>query len=117
MPNVGKGNQSQRLRLKEQKKESIMIDYNAEEKRLQRIEDKIDKLSEAMISLARAEEKLIMMEKNDLDAANKMIRMSKRIDEIEDKVDENSRTVKLINGIAVIVLPAVVAALIKVFLG
>ena len=34
----------------------------ADESRLDRIESKIDKLSEAMITVARAEEKLISME-------------------------------------------------------
>ena len=43
--------------------------------RLDRIEDKIDKLSDAMVSLARAEEKLIAIEKNNHSSLERMNRL------------------------------------------
>jgi tetrahydromethanopterin S-methyltransferase subunit G len=64
--------------------------------RLDRIEEKIDKLSDAMISLARAEEKLIAIEKNNHANYDRMNRFSQKLDNIEDKVNDNARTVDVI---------------------
>jgi tetrahydromethanopterin S-methyltransferase subunit G len=64
--------------------------------RLDRIEEKIDKLSDAMISLARAEEKLIAIEKNNHANYDRMNRFSQKLDSIEDKVNDNARTVDVI---------------------
>ncbi len=59
-----------------------------EEQRLARIEDKIDKLSDAMIDLARAEEKLINIEKANSQHFERMNRFTSRMDNIEDSVQE-----------------------------
>ena len=64
--------------------------------RLDRIEEKIDKLSDAMISLARAEEKLIAIEKNNHANYDRMNRFSQKLDNIEDKVNDNARTIDVI---------------------
>ena len=64
--------------------------------RLNRIEEKIDKLSDAMISLARAEEKLIAIEKNNHANYDRMNRFSVKLDNIEDKVNDNARTIDVI---------------------
>ena len=64
--------------------------------RLDRIEEKIDKLSDAMISLARAEEKLIAIEKDNHANYDRMNRFSQKLDSIEDKVNDNARTVDVI---------------------
>ena len=66
-----------------------------EEQRLARIEDKIDKLSDAMIDLARAEEKLINIEKANSQHFERMNRFSMRMDDIEDTVQEQGKTVIL----------------------
>jgi len=65
--------------------------------RLDRIEEKIDKLSDAMISLARAEEKLIAIEKNNHANFERMNRFSQKLDHIEKKVEDNAKTVMIIN--------------------
>jgi len=65
--------------------------------RLDRIEEKIDKLSDAMISLARAEEKLIAIEKNNHANFDRMNRFSQKLDAIEKKVEDNAKTVMIIN--------------------
>ena len=70
-----------------------------EEQRLARIEDKIDKLSDAMIDLARAEEKLINIEKANSQHFERMNRFSSRMDEIEDNVQEQGKTVKVMQYI------------------
>lgn len=67
--------------------------------RLDRIEDKLDKLGEAMISIARAEEKLIAMEAKHAAQYDRMNRFSEKLDSIEKMVQQNSQTVELYNKI------------------
>ncbi len=75
--------------------------------RLDRIEEKLDKLGEAMISMARAEEKITGLQDDHDKMYQRMNRFSEKLDSIEKKVDDNSRTVILINKV---VYAAVVAA-------
>ena len=75
--------------------------------RLDRIEVKIDKLSDAMISLARAEEKLIAIEQNNHSNFERINRFSSKLDDIEKKVDDNARTVTVINRLFWIVVVAI----------
>lgn len=81
--------------------------------RLDRIEEKIDKLSDAMVSLARAEEKLIAIEKNNHGHYERMNRFSQKLDEIEKKVDDNARTVAIINKVVYLISAAIIAGLVK----
>ena len=79
--------------------EKILKDYSkvvqneTNESRLDRIESKIDKLADAMISLDNMRER--------------MTKLSVKLDDIQKSVDDNSRTVSIINKI---VYAAVVAA-------
>jgi len=84
-------------------------------KRLDRIETKIDKLSDAMISLARAEEKLIAIEKNNHSNYDRMNKFSMKLDDIERKVNENAHTVGIINKVAWSATSILIAGLIKMF--
>ena len=83
--------------------------------RLNKIEEKIDKLSDAMISLARAEEKLIAIEKNNNSHYERMNRFSQKLDHIEKQVDDNARTVKIINSVMYALVVAVIGAIVKQF--
>lgn len=83
--------------------------------RLSRIEEKIDKLSEAMIALARAEEKLVAIEKNNHNNFDRMNRFSQKLDDIEKKVDDNARTVSIINKVVYVISVALVGAIVKYF--
>ena len=83
--------------------------------RLSRIEEKIDKLSEAMIALARAEEKLVAIEKNNHNNFDRMNRFSQKLDQIEKKVDDNARTVSIINKVVYVISVALVGAIVKYF--
>ena len=65
--------------------------------RLDRIEDKIDKLSDAMVSLARAEEKLATLNGNYDNQFQRMNRFSEKLDQIEKKVDDNANTVRAVS--------------------
>lgn len=80
-------------------------------KRLDRIEEKIDKLSDAMISLARAEEKLIAIEKNNHANFERMNRFSQKLDAIEDKVNDNGHTVNVITKLFWIAIASSMAAM------
>ena len=76
--------------------------------RLDRIEAKIDKLSETVISLARAEEKLISLENDKKFLMERMVRNEEKIDVVEKKIDETSVTIRVINRLFWIVIVAVI---------
>jgi phage shock protein A len=90
-----------------------MASKDTDDQRLDRIEVKIDKLAEAMISLARTEEKILSMERENQNHYNRMNRFSQKLDIIEDKVNENAHTVSIINRISFIGVAAIIGGLIK----
>ena len=79
--------------------------------RLTRIEDKLDKLADAMVSLARAEEKITSLHENQQNSMERTNRLSRKIDDIERVVLENQRTVSFIQKLFWVVLIAVAGAL------
>lgn len=81
--------------------------------RFDRIESKIDKLAEALIALARVEEKMISVEKNNSNNFERMNKFSVKLDEIEKKVDDNAHTVGIINKVVYLICAAVIAAGVK----
>ena len=85
-----------------------------DDKRLDRIEEKIDKLADAMVTLARTEEKILSMEAQNQNNFERMNRFSEKLDCIENKVNENAHTVQIINKVARVVGAAVIGAIIKV---
>ena len=88
----------------------MAVTRETQSKRLDRIEQKIDKLSDAMISLARAEEKLIAIENNNHANFERMNRFSQKLDTIEDKVNDNTRTISVITKSFWLVVGAVTVA-------
>ena len=86
-----------------------------EEQRLARIEDKIDKLSDAMIDLARAEEKLINIEKANSQHFERMNRFSMRMDDMEDSVQEQGKTVKVMQYIITLSATVFAGVVVKMF--
>lgn len=81
--------------------------------RFDRIEAKIDKLSDAMISLARAEEKLMAIESDRANMTERLNRHSEKIDELNDMVKENSRITGVMVKITWLIAGAMVAGLTK----
>jgi predicted RNase H-like nuclease (RuvC/YqgF family) len=79
--------------------------------RLDRIENKIDQLSDAMITLARAEEKLINIEKNNQTLYERMNRHSEKIDDLEGKVDNANNQLNLYGKVIWLLTSAVVIAI------
>ena len=74
--------------------------------RLDRIEEKIDRMSEAIISLARAEEKIQTLVDVSRQQAELIAAMEKRIDDVEATVQTNTTVVNIINKIFWIILSA-----------
>ena len=83
--------------------------------RLDRIEQKIDKLADAMVSLARTEEKILAMEENHRNHYERMNRFSQKLDAIEIKVNENAHTVSIINKVTFVGVAAIIGAIVKTF--
>ena len=81
--------------------------------RLARIEEKLDRLADAMISIARAEEKLLAMEEKYINQFERMNRFSEKLDRIEVQVNDNASTVSMINKlfwVAVVAIAGSIAA-------
>jgi len=80
------------------------------ERRLDKIEEKIDRLADAMVSIARAEEKLAQMETKQSAHYDRMNRFSQKLDDIELQVRDNASTVNLINKLFWVAIVAVAGA-------
>lgn len=66
-------------------------------KRLDRIEEKLDKMGEVLVALARFEEKMDAYNEYRERSWDRMNKFSSKLDDIEKKVDDNCRTVGTIN--------------------
>ena len=77
-----------------------------ENTRLDRIEEKIDKLSETVISLARAEEKLLALSSDNQDTRARLFSVEEKVVAVDRKIDEHGVTVKVINRIFWIMVAA-----------
>ena len=80
------------------------------QQRLDRIEEKIDKLADAMVQLARAEEKISSMADLHQHQTERLNRLSAKIDDIAAIAADNSRTVQLITKLFWVVVTSCIAA-------
>jgi len=87
-----------------------MVKNETNETRLDRIEQKIDKLADAMISLARAEEKIVALQVDHDNMRDRMNKLSVKLDEIQQSVDKNAHTVSIINKVVYAAMVAAVGA-------
>ena len=85
-----------------------MAQNETTESRLDRIDTKIDKLADAMISLARAEEKIIALQDDHENMRERLNKLSVKLDEIQKTVDDNSRTVSIINKVVYVAVAAAI---------
>ena len=79
--------------------------------RLTRIEEKLDKLADTMISLARAEEKIESMSVEYQKQYERINRLSQKIDDIEKIVLDNQRTVQFMHKLFWVVVVAAAGAI------
>ncbi len=84
--------------------------------RLDRIEGKLDKLSEAVISIARAEEKIATLTSFSKQQSEMIQHLTIRIDKLEEAVISNSSTVNIINKVFWIILASAATAITGMFL-
>ena len=87
-----------------------MVQSESQDARLDRIEEKIDKLADAMISLARAEEKILSLQGDHENMRERLNKLSVKLDEIQKSVDDNARTISLINKVVYAAMVAAVGA-------
>jgi hypothetical protein len=97
-----------------------MDDMNAHEKtRLDRIEEKIDKMADAIIALARAEEKISAQEESTRIILKRMVDQDDRLRMIErdlSHVEDTTRTVKsVVWTITTALIGSIVAAFVWMF--
>ena len=81
------------------------------DKRLDRIEEKIDSLTDALVTIARFEEKMDAYAKYRDDSWARMNKFSEKLDAIEKKVDENHHTVQIINKLCWVATAAAATAI------
>jgi methyl-accepting chemotaxis protein len=81
------------------------------DQRLDRIEEKIDRLADAMIDLARAEEKIAALAESQTHHTERLNRLSTKIDDIAAIAADNTRTVQLINKLFWVVMVAAIGAI------
>ena len=79
--------------------------------RLDRIEQKIDTMSEAIIALARAEEKIITLTEFGKQQGAQILTLINRVDRLENLVRQNAQTVHVINKLFWIITAAAAAAI------
>ena len=84
--------------------------------RLDRIEVKLDKLSEAVISIARAEEKIATLTSFSKQQSEMIQHLTIRIDKLEEAVISNSSTVNIINKVFWIIIAASATAIAGMFI-
>ena len=85
--------------------------------RLDRIEQKLDEIAYIMVSLAKAEEKIESLKKDHDQMYDRINKLSVKLDDIEKKVDENHRTVCLINKLFWLITVAVAGSIASQFIG
>ena len=88
-----------------------MGDMNQSEKhRLDRIEEKIDKMTEAVIALARAEEKIVSLDETTRMILQKMVDQDERLRKVEAVQHDNETTIKAIKSIVWTTISALITA-------
>jgi len=79
--------------------------------RINRIEEKLDKLTEAIVALARAEEKIETLTSFSKQQSEMIIGLGERLTKVEELVHANASTVNIINKIFWIIISALTVAI------
>ena len=78
--------------------------------RLDRIEGKIDKMSEAVIALARAEEKIVNLDKSTHVILKRMVDQDERLRLVEQSQHDNTVTLKTIKSVVWTTVTSIITA-------
>jgi|TARA_B100000085_G_C18227905_1_gene384645 tetrahydromethanopterin S-methyltransferase subunit G len=95
---------------------SATKDHKEQNDRLDRIESKLDSMSEAIISLARAEEKITTLAKYSETQASQILKIVERLESLEQKVSSNEIVVNVINKLFWIVLTGIIGGVTGMYL-
>ena len=87
------------------------LQVNENGKRLEKIEDKLDKLSEAVVSIAHIEERVTTVLKQNDRLFSNFEKLELRVDKVETQANINAKTVSVTERFIWIVLSAIVAAI------
>lgn len=79
--------------------------------RLDRIEEKIDKLADAVVALARAEEKIHTLTSFSKQQSEQIQNIINRLEKVELAVSSNSQTVGLINKVFWVIVVGLISAI------
>jgi len=85
--------------------------YTVQSQRLDRIEEKLDQMAEAIVALARAEEKITTLTDFNKQQSEQVQNLINRIDRVELLVNSNASTVNIINKVFWIVVVGLVSAI------
>jgi uncharacterized coiled-coil protein SlyX len=97
--------------LKPQIKVQQKMSTDTTQVRLDRIEVKLDKMGEVLISIARFEEKMDAYNEYRTNSWERMNKFSEKLDGIEKKVDDNQYTVRVINKLFWVAIVAAAGAI------
>lgn len=89
----------------------VKRDHMNQSDRLDRIEEKIDRMSEAIISLARAEEKITTLTSFSKQQNEMIIELNRRMEKLEGTVTQNAVVVNVINKVFWIIMVASATAI------
>ncbi len=84
--------------------------YTIQSQRLDRIEEKLDQMGEAIVMLARAEEKIATLTSFSKQQSEQIQNLINRIDRVENLAIGNSSTVALINKVFWLIIVGLVSA-------
>ena len=84
--------------------------YTIQSQRLDRIEEKIDQMGEAIVMLARAEEKIHTLTSFSKQQSEQIQNLINRIDRVESLATGNSNTVALINKVFWVIVVGLISA-------
>jgi hypothetical protein len=85
--------------------------YTIQSQRLDRIEEKLDQMAQAIIALARAEEKISTLAEFNKQQASQVQLLINRIDSVEQLVNSNASTVNIINKVFWLIIAGFIAAI------
>lgn len=85
--------------------------YTVQSQRLDRIEEKLDNLADAVIALARAEEKIGTLTAFSKQQSEQIQNLINRIDKVENMVTQNSSTVNIINKVFWVIVVGLISAI------
>jgi chromosome segregation ATPase len=97
MPSISNTTTRTQLQDLERKMDQHMTQAKNSEGRMHRIEDKLDQLAEAVISIARAEEKIAILMQDTKDIKFSLADTSHRIQQVELAARSNESDLKILN--------------------